>query len=151
MWFLAVALVAAAHLVRDGFPALGSTLLARLAGTGFCVIAGALSGGWLGAAFGLAVGVGFWTDMRHGEGQEARDWGDVLDLLCSGLTSLAPLVVAFALAGAWWAIGGALLVAALKPLVWFAAWRLPFVRSRHPTRWAATVFGALVGAALLIR
>jgi YHS domain-containing protein len=144
-----VVLAAFAHLTRDGTPSLGEnrTFLARLLGTGILAFAGYLAGEWLGAAFGLAVGVGFWTDQKHGEGQNARDLTDGLWLLCSGVTSLLPLAVAFLLAGHWRTALLTTAVAALKPPVWFLAWRFPV--KLYPTRIAATVFGALVGLLLL--
>ncbi len=168
---LCILLCAVGHLVRDGWPSfrqletrlgadtwpawlrfiLNPTQIARVTG-GLLVFLGALAVHAIGTAALLAgaVLVGFWTDMKHGDGQSATGWRDAGYLLLSGVTSLVPL----ALAG-WW-IGGStalliMLIGLLKPPIWFGAWAVrpdrwwPFL---DPTRVGAILFGASVGALL---
>lgn len=152
---VAVALMAVAHVVRDGLPALGRTFYARAAGAALCVLAGGLAGlSWQGALMGALIGAGFWADMKHGEGARARDLRDAAWLMLSGFTSVLPLA-----AGAGYMFGAALfsavaLIGALmKPAIWFAAWALNLQgrwRSAEPTRVAAGVFGALIGIVVVI-
>lgn len=154
----------AGHLVRDGWPALGSTHLARLFGGLWCVAGAALlSPGWDGVILGAAVYVGFYADMEHGEGHRTRGWIDVQPLLVSGLTSILPLSVAVATRS--WDIERLELVVDLptlafalaKPAIWFACWRLPAEWWSDdpqglwkPTRAAAVTWGAIVGLAVVI-
>jgi hypothetical protein len=144
---LAVALFAAGHLVRDGVPVMGKTLAARYAGLVLCVMGAAVGMGtplW-GLLAGLATGVGYWLDQRHGEGQWPEDWRDARDLAISGITSLALLAVVLGFYVMWQYGVLVLLVGALgKPAIWFAARYFVPVRL-YPTRVAAGVFGALVG------
>jgi fucose permease len=141
-----------AHLYRDGFPATGQTHLARGIGGFMAMWACALAYGWWGAAIGAAVWVGFYLDQKHGEGQQARDLKDAGYLALSGVTSLAlPAAVAW-VAGQEMAALALLVVATLKPGIWFAAWRVNPARWHpwlEPTRVSAILFGAAVGAAMV--
>ncbi len=153
-----IAWSAIAHLVRDGFPALGSTHLARFAG-GAIATAGAwtLTDLHMAAVLGSAVWAGFYTDMQHGEANE----GDWRPGIVSGVSSLAPLAVAAAVIVApWWGTVAAL--GLIKPPIWRAAWALNPARIRRqdwyplwafplaePTRVAAMAWGALVGATIV--
>lgn len=151
MTALCIAIFAFAHLLRDGTPAIQiphGTQYARAGGLLLCAGGGYLVGGWMGALLGASVGVGFWTDAKHGEGQRARGWVDVPYLIVSGVTSLLPLGLAAILISPYY--GLVVLAGLAKPVVWFGCWRLmpyeiadtPFF---YPTRWAATIWGALVG------
>ena len=150
-------LAAIGHMVRDGFPALGSTHLARAAGAGFVFL-----GCWLitdflaSAVLGLAVLAGFYTDQMHGEANK----GDWTAGIISGCTSLAPLGIAasFLAWSPWW--GLVVLGGLAKPPIWKWAWWLDPGRYAdnvpawaapitEPTRVAATIWGAWVGAILL--
>lgn len=144
------------HMIRDGWPKLPRTFLARLAG-GAAVTAGclAVADATLALILGSAVFAGFYTDMRHGEGALADDWADWRDLAISGVTSLGPLIAAAAwLVSPWWGFGIA--AGLLKPPIWIAAWELDPGRFAklvpawaagltEPTRIAAVAWGALVG------
>lgn len=146
---------AIASIIRDGFPALGSTHAARATG-GLVVLAGAAIFMPLPLAIVCAAGVwlGFYADMKHGEANQ----GDWTAGIVSGCTSLAPLAVLLAIAvSVWWLFAIALGVA--KPLIWQAAWALDPGRfaSRvpawaapltEPTRIAAAMWGALIGLVL---
>lgn len=151
-----ILLFALGHMIRDGIPPLGSTHAARGLG-GFCCILGGflLTWDWCGVLLGAAVYAGFYSDMLHGEGHRARGWKDVLPLSVSGMTSLAPLALAAALAVNPW-LGLIVLAGAIKPPVWFAAWRLPVKWSGDPegvwvpTRVAAVTWGAVVGVLIVI-
>jgi hypothetical protein len=147
---LCIALCAAGHLVRDGWPPLGSTQLARLAGAFLC-FAGALEvqpHGWHAAVIAGAVYAGFYADSRHGEGNEANSWRSIGFLALSGVTSLGPLALTAALVvkgSAGFLCLAGLTKCAIWPLCWWVKpdrW-LPGV---YPTRVAATLFGAVVGA-----
>lgn len=155
-----IGLFALGFLNRDGFPATGETQLARFVGAAWCAAgASAVLPPSLAFAVGLAIWLGFYTDQKHAEGQQARDWKDAGYLALSGVTSLAPL----ALVGAW-LFGLPYLALALvgpaKVPVYFAAWRLfgenengqrvPPFGWAQPTRIAAIVFGAVVGAAVSV-
>ena len=130
-----------AHLIRDGLPPLGRTTYARLLGTILCVIGSLLTSySWEGLVIGLAIGVGFWTDMKHGEGQQARNLKDAGWLLLSGVTSLLPLVIVSIYIDTMWIT--ILLAALVKPIIWFSAWRIVTV---SPTRLAAGWWGLIVG------
>lgn len=161
---LAIPLVAIGYLIRDGFPALGSTHLARLAGGLWCIAAGALAwAGWHGCLLGLAIYAGFYSDMEHGEGHRARGWVDVPPLAISGVTSLLPLALVMGLNPPAllhgflmpdWLAAGVVLAAGLllKPVIWFAAWEFPYPvghRLLQPTRMAAIDFGAVIGALIV--
>lgn len=142
----------AASVLRDGWPSFGPgrTQLCRIVSALICVAGGYLAvPNWTGAAYGLAVGLGFWTDRDHANGQQARDAEDALWLAVSGATS----VVVLALLSGWLinprvGIGVFAAGAVIKPLVWFAAWRAfsPGTHWAVPTRMAAGTFGALLGA-----
>ena len=153
-----IAFTALGHMIRDGFPALGLTLLARLAG-GLAVTAGCLLlSPWPAAlVLGLAVYVGFYTDMQHGEANK----GDWTAGTISGCTSLAPIAAAAAglHMSPWWAL--IVLGGIVKPPVWQLAWALDpgryagmvpgwLARVTEPTRVAAIIWGAWVGVLLLI-
>jgi hypothetical protein len=151
---LAILLLALGHLVRDGSPPLGKTQVARYAGLVLCVMGAALAIGRVSPTWalvaGLCVGIGYWLDQRHGEGQGADDWEDARDLAISGATSLA-LLIGFMgwFAGEW--AGVALLLVGLlgKPALAFGAWCVVPARL-YPTRWFAGAFGAAIGAVLVI-
>lgn len=135
---------AGGHVFRDGTPATGSTQLARFVG-GFICFLGALAvqPPAVAAAFGAAIWLGFYTDQKHGDGQGADNLKSMGYLALSGVTSLVPL----ALAAGWllgWRHLGIPVAGLLKPPIWFFAWLA--APSWVPTRIAAAVFGALVGA-----
>jgi hypothetical protein len=161
---LCILLFAAGHVLRDGWPSYKamlaglvgtrwewlyhlSTQLARLSGAILCGIGAALVGGSLfGLIVGAAILAGFYVDMKHGEGQGADTWASYSFLMLSGITSMAPL--ALVLLNPW-----LLLVSAAKPPVWIIAWA--GLRSHQdtwfvPTRVAAGVFGAAIGAAVIL-
>src|SRR4051794_38402009 len=122
----AALLFAFGHVIRDGWPALGSTHAARALGAVLCGLGAGLATASVidGAAIGAAVLAGFYLDSMHGEGQQARDWRDLRPLVVSGLTSVLPLAVALIfLRSPWCAL--LLLVGLVKPGIWFAAWRVP--------------------------
>jgi len=141
------------HMIRDGFPALGSTLAARLAGATVVFVGLLIVTDWMmAAASALAVLAGFYTDVQHGEANK----GDWTAGIVSGCTSLAPVAVtAAALAfNVWWLL--IVVLGVTKPLIWQAAWRLdpgrfakrvpPWaVPITEPTRVAAIMWGAQVG------
>jgi hypothetical protein len=154
---LCIALCAWGHVVRDGFPATGSTQLARLAGAFLC-FAGALEmqpHGWHAAVLAGAVYAGFYADARHGDGQGADNWRSIGFLALSGVTSLGPLALIAALVVKGSA-GFLCLAGLVKPPLWWSMWRLAPDRWwawAQPTRIAAGVFGMVVGgllAALLV-
>lgn len=144
-----IGLFALGFLVRDGFPATGETQLARGVGAFWCMAgAAAVLPPSLALAAGLAIWLGFYTDQKHAEGQQARDWKDAGYLALSGVTALLPLAFVAA-----WLFGPPYLTLALVGLakvpVYFAAWRtVPERGWLQPTRIAAIVFGAVVGAAV---
>jgi hypothetical protein len=164
-----VALFFAGHVIRDGWPSFKemlaglvgtkmewlyhlSTQLARLTGAAVCGVGAALV---VGPLFGLIVGaailVGFYVDMKHGEAAGVDTKTAVFDAFLSGVTSLVPLGVAFTLDGSL--LGFVVLVGLLKPAVWKLAWMLCPNRQDtwfQPTRIAAGVFGALIGAAIIV-
>lgn len=147
--FLAcLACFAFAHVIRDGWPPLGSTLYARLSGTCFCLLGGLLASfSWVGLASGLAVGIGFWTDMKHGEGARAQDNIDLEYLFISGITSLAPLILLLAIVISPWMLLLSL-AAFKKPPIWLCAWKWESLVLRDwyvPTRAAALTWGVWVG------
>lgn len=146
------------HMVRDGFPALGSTLAARLAGAGLVFLGCWLITDYLASvALAIAVGAGFYTDMQHGEASR----GDWTAGVISGCTSLTPLAAAATglHMNLWWL---AIVLAGLaKPPIWQLAWWLDPGRYAddvpawaapltEPTRVAAIIWGALVGVILVI-
>lgn len=154
----ALVLVAAAHVVRDGTPRLGSTMLARLVATFMCVAAGAIAVvaavpvlypetlalfvPYASALLGLALGAGFWLDRKHAEGQQARGWLDAAWLAYSGVTSVVLFSCVAALLGSPWVLALGL----AKIPIWFIGARiLPY----H-TLWCAGVFGAVLGFALVL-
>lgn len=152
MTIIAVILICfIAHVIRDGYPSLGAgmTFFARLLGALLCVGAGYLAGQLWGAALGSCIGIGFWTDWHHADGQQARNWKDAGWLAVSGISSLALFAIGsvvvhrapvFALVG---------LAGLAKPPIWFLCWKyVPQGHVFQPTRVAAGVFGAVVGAAL---
>lgn len=172
-----IGLFALGFLNRDGFPATGETQLARFVGAFWCMGgAAAVLSPVAAFAVGLAIWLGFYTDQKHAEGQQARDWKDAGYLALSGVTSLTPLVVALSTrfldgGAAGWLVGLAFvvdlkvaaigaLVGLVKVPVYFAAWRLfgenengqrvPPFGWAQPTRIAAIVFGAVVGAAVSV-
>lgn len=170
---LCILLCVIGHLVRDGWPpwresldaigrarwpswlqrATNPTQLARIAGALWCTAGAALLHTWGDSLLiGAAVLTGFYTDMKHGEGQgpddtRAHTWHNAPFLLVSGLTSLLPL----ALLAHWlhWSLWPPVLAwGALKPSIWFFSWWLSPNRWwgwLYPTRLAAMLFGALVG------
>lgn len=148
---LCIAMFAMGHMIRDGFPATWSTHLARGIGAFFCLAgASAVLPIVPAAIVGLAILAGFYFDQKHGEGQNARGWRDACYLAISGFTSLVPLAVASMLYDGFFPVW-VVLAAALKPPIWFLAWRYriddrwPWA---EPTRLAAILFGAAVGAAV---
>lgn len=144
-------LFAAGGLVRDGTPSLGTTHGARALGAFLCGLGALVATGnfiVMGIAF-LGILAGFYTDQKHGEGQQARDIEDAAWLAVSGFTSLVPLcVLAVVLLSPWCALVA--LAALTKPAIWFACWRVfkaDTVSFSQPTRVAALVFGFVVGCA----
>ncbi len=146
-----IILIMAAHLLRDGTPSLGSTTLARLCATLICALAGFLAYScWVGVVIGLCIGIGFWTDTLHGEGQEAKSVRDVLYLSISGVTSITPLALFLALAFGWIYATIALVGLAKVPL-WFGSWWAKPQRIHdkfYPTRVAAVLFGAVIATTI---
>lgn len=159
---LCVLFFAFGHLVRDGWPALHSTHLARFGGAIWC-FDGLLAVADPNTAFflGAAVWAGFYFDMKHGDGQSATGWRDAGFLALSGVTSLVPL---FLVAGGHLDLGAltytldfhyapVLLLGLTKPAIWFAAWAINPARwwtPAYPTRVAAVAFGCVVAAATLL-
>lgn len=150
---LCVLLCMVGHIVRDGWPPTNSTQLARFLGAFWCYFgAVAVHSTQWAAALAGAVWLGFYTDMKHGEGQGAGAWRDVPYLLLSGVTSLVPL----AILASWyhgWHYALILLAGIAKPPIWFAWWRARpdrFWSWCYPTRAAAITFGAVVGALLAL-
>lgn len=152
---LCILLCAVGHMVRDGWPTLHSTHLARGLGAAWCYF-GALSlfSPHDAAALAAAVWIGFYFDMKHGEGQ--GPWSGTLHnlpyLILSGVTSLVPLDVALsAITGHYlipWCLAGL-----VKPAIWWTAWAIKpdrFWSFLQPTRVAAITFGAVVGALFLL-
>lgn len=134
---LCILLVGFAHLVRDGWPATGSTQLARFLGGALC-FAGALAvHSWqVAAVMAGTVWLGFYLDMKHGDGQGADNWASAGYLALSGVTSLFPL----ALVTHWWLA----MFGIVKVPIWFGCWHVP-QRFIYPTRVAAVSFGVVVG------
>ena len=135
------------HAIRDGFPSLGSTALARILGGTVCGIGLFFFYNWIEAiVLTLSVIAGFYIDQKHGEGQRAAGVADFKWLLISGTTSVIATVIALAVFGYY--RNAALLFAfgLFKPAYWKIAWSLPAPQ----TRWAAMIFGALYGLALYI-
>jgi hypothetical protein len=165
---LLVPLTAAGHLVRDGFPPLGPgrTFLARVLGGLLLFLPSVLLGAssstlawWLPPILALAAWVGFWTDQKHGEGQEmgrgVRGWWSCAKYeVISGASSLLPLGLALVWLRPAWLPLVALGLALCKPLVWELAWQLVPRPGRNdlvsPTRVAATLWGGLVGGLLYL-
>jgi hypothetical protein len=146
---ICIALFALGHLFRDGSPTTDSTQIARLGGAFLCGL-GALSvlPPHEALIVGLAMLVGFYTDQKHGEGQNARGWTDAAYLALSGFTSLVQLTLALIYFHGPWA-GLVALAGLIKPPIWFAAWAVNPARwwtPAYPTRVAAMIFGALIGA-----
>lgn len=150
MALIMIVVFAAAHVVRDGWPGFGEdqTFATRATATAMLGAAAvAYRPEWQFIIVALCVGIGFWLDHEHATGQQARDWDDAKWLLISGVTSLGLAVVAAAIVARDWKAAAALIIVAfLKPLIWWLAWRLP--EKWVPTRIAAGAFGLLVGAAL---
>jgi hypothetical protein len=146
---LCIALFAIGHLIRDGFPATWSTHLARALGAFFCLAgASAVLPIFPAAGVALAILAGFYFDQKHGEGQNARGWRDACYLAISGFTSLVPLAAASVVYDGFFPVW-IVFAAALKPPIWFIAWRFPIDnRWAQPTRVSAILFGAAVGAAV---
>jgi hypothetical protein len=144
-----IALCAMGHIFRDGWPATRSTHLARLGG-GFWCLGGALAvdPGWHAPVYAAAVWLGYYFDMKHGEGQGADNWASMGFLALSGVTSLALVAGAAAwLDGPWWALVA--LAGLAKSAIWPLCWRVKPDRWwawAQPTRIAAATFGAVVGA-----
>ncbi len=145
------------HMIRDGWPPLGSTFLARLAGAAVIGLGLAFITDWIVAGvLALAVLAGFYTDAKHGEANK----GDWTAGIISGTTSLAPLAIVTAcLAWSPW-LALIVVVGVLKPIIWQLSWGLEPLRWRpwvpewaeqvlEPTRIAALMWGAIVGAILL--
>lgn len=151
-----IAFTAIGHMIRDGFPALGSTHAARLAGGAAVFLGLWIVTGWVEAAIlAAAVTAGFYTDAQHGEANR----GNWVAGTISGCTSIAPLAVAAAglHMNLWWLL--VLVVGALKPPIWQAAWAIEPYRWRvwvpewaeplfEPTRVAAVAWGVTVGGVL---
>lgn len=144
-------LFAAGHLIRDGYPALGTTHGARALGAFLCGLGALAATGDFkvaGIAF-LGILAGFYTDQKHGEGQQARDIEDAAWLLVSGVTSLIPLALLLLVINP---VSSLVCIAAAlaKPAIWFACWRVfkaDTVSFSQPTRVAALAFGFVVGCA----
>jgi len=153
MFALCILLFAAGHMVRDGYPATGSTQLARALGAILCGVGAlAVSSLSVSAMVGAAILIGFYTDQKHGEGQNARGWRDSAFLLLSGVTSLVPLAASVAAIRFNPAAFYLLLVGFAKPPIWFVSWRVAPTGPHIwlvPTRLAAMVWGAAVGAAVI--
>lgn len=149
-----VALFALGHVVRDGWPALGSTHAARALGAAFCGF-GAIATTrfpWASSAVWLGVWLGFYLDQKHGEGQNAgtavNSWlVDYGYLTLSGVTSVLLIVALRLFFESLWPAVAVLAVGVLKPVIWFGC--LHGIPDGYvPTRWAAGIFGALLGLAV---
>jgi hypothetical protein len=161
MTALCILLFAAGGLVRDGWPATGSTHLARflggfLCGLGVLAICAPLSA----LTIGSAIWLGFYLDQKHGDGQSATGWRDAGFLLLSGVTSLVPLAGV-----AWWLSGDphgllVLLLGLAKIPIWFGWWAIEghhgerrmtgFWPWLQPTRLSAICFYAAIGAVVAL-
>jgi hypothetical protein len=163
-----IALFAAGHMVRDGWPGFKpmlsgligtrwewvyhlSTQWARISGAAICGL-----GAWSWLVF-AGILAGYYFDMKHGEGQGPDDtWGDTWTnlpfLALSGITSLIPLTmlsVVFLGANHWPLV----FVGLAKVVIWPLAWNLVNPRWGwfwEPTRIAAMSFGAAIGAAVAL-
>lgn len=141
------------HVIRDGFPSFGpgETTLARTVGGLACAAGGSMiSFSIWGALAGLCVGIGFWVDHDHAEGQQARNLSDAFYLAISGISSLIPLALMLLV---WhWPNFYNLLVLAFglaKIPIWFGCWAVvPQGPILQPTRVAAGLFGLTVGIAV---
>ena len=146
---LCVLLFTLGHVIRDGWPATGHTQLARLFGAAACGIGAYLyAGPLIGLAAGGGVLLSFYADQDHAEGQNAKGWRDAAYLMVSGLTSVAPIVVTMVYFIHFKAVF-IMFVGFFKPVIWFTAWRIA-PASVAPTRLAAAVFGAAIGASLVV-
>lgn len=141
------------HVIRDGFPSFGpgETTLARTVGGLACAAGGGMMMFSLwGVLAGLCVGIGFWTDHDHAEGQQARDLSDAFYLGVSGVTSLLPLAIM--LTAFHWPNLYNLLVLVFglaKIPIWFGCWAfVPQGTVLQPTRVAAALFGVTVGTSV---
>jgi hypothetical protein len=175
---LGVALFAWGHDVRDGNPGFKgmlaglvgtrwewvyhlSTHFARALGGALCGLGGLAIFGptWAALACWLGIWGGFYFDQKHGEGQANQGFAhDAPYLALSGLTSLLPLSI---LLGALYFVGAGLprevflvqSVGVVKVAIWPLCWRFisagPGTRF-WPTRVAAILFGAAIGAFLAI-
>lgn len=146
------------HMIRDGWPPLGSTLAARVIGAAVIWAGLLIVTDWMAAgALALAILAGFYTDMRHGEANKGNWTAGII----SGITSLVPLgiVASFLAWSAWW--GLIVLAGVMKPIIWQGAWALDpgryadmvpgwLAMVTEPTRVAAIIWGAWVGVLLLI-
>lgn len=145
------ALFSFGFVIRDGWPALGSTTAARIFGALICGVGGAVISPALGVAAILSMLAGFYSDHDHATGQQAVTPRDAGYLLVSGFTSLVPLLV-FVVAWNWPNVLPCIAVVALlmlsKPAIWFLS------REALPhgsfTRLAAAVFGAVIGAVFFL-
>ena len=144
----AILCFAGGHVFRDGWPGTGSTQTARIVGALICGIGAAVATTpHVAVVVALGVLLGFYLDQKHAEGQQARDWVDAGFLALSGISSLAPLALLLSISHSPLDIA-LMFVGAVKPAIWFGAWRL--FSDAVPTRVAAGVFGAVVGAAVVI-
>lgn len=140
------------HVVRDGWPPTGSTQLARVLGGLACAV-GVFALGWADwwhpALYSAAILGGFWLDHDHAAGQQCNAPIDILYLLISGLTSVSAIgVVGYFMTAVPLAVPIACAVAGVsKPFIWYGSYRAfpPGKSWVAPTRFAAGLFGALVG------
>jgi hypothetical protein len=148
MLALCILLFAIGYLVRDGWPATGRTNLgSRPLGAVLCGL-----GTWCVAPWWVALVItatellSFYTDQKHGEGQQATSLKDAGTLAVSGVTSLAPVAFLGAYFNPYYAL--ALFAGLIKPLIWFSAWWIRPDRLwswLEPTRVSAIIFGVLTG------
>lgn len=159
---LCALLFLAGHVLRDGWPATGSTQTARAGGALFCAAGAylALPNPWwfCSVVFATILG-GFFVDTDHAKGQGATSWLDAWWLTISGVTSVALLAIGVTifhwlyLGSLAWVPGASILAMALvKPPVWFAAKYLdqkyrPGLAPYY-TQISASIFGVAIGTVL---
>jgi hypothetical protein len=154
MLYLIVLLFAIGHMIRDGWPALGTTQGARALGAFVCFLGALLLFPLsVAALIGVSILLGFFTDVDHAQGQ--GPWNGTLTnlpyLLISGVSSVTPLAI---LLSAWfmnpWYMA-LLAIGLVKPVIWFVSWAInpaQYWSFLQPTRVAAMTFGAVIGTVL---
>jgi hypothetical protein len=165
---LCIVIFALGHMFRDGWPALHTTHGARALGAVTCMLGAVFVAPYQAPIIGFGVWVGFYFDMKHGEGQGPDDSMGEIDhnlpfLALSGLTSLIPLTAAmvwFIGAHRWPLVFIGLAKPVIWPLCWYALPRSGLMRRWilnaagesffAPTRIAAMSFGAAIGAAVAL-